>query len=152
MRTMFEAFYRFERTPFCIDNPTSELYQSSTLEETLYARSRSSTAEMQETTPQGDRTDERAPQETACGLRRQGTPSRQGNDRGSEVPPELQDGCREPHGAYLGWTGGTVGQASASILHSYQAEDRHAMQNAAAGPRLDGHLYQTPSGLRLERA
>jgi len=32
---MFEAFYGFERTPFCRDIPTSELYRSSTLEETL---------------------------------------------------------------------------------------------------------------------
>ena len=32
---MFEEFYGFERTPFCRDIPTSELYRSSTLEETL---------------------------------------------------------------------------------------------------------------------
>ena len=32
---MFEEFYGFERTPFCRDIPTSELYQSPTLEETL---------------------------------------------------------------------------------------------------------------------
>ncbi len=32
---MFEEFYGFERTPFSRDIPTSELYRSSTLEETL---------------------------------------------------------------------------------------------------------------------
>lgn len=35
MKTVFEEFYGFERTPFSRDIPTAELYRSSTLEETL---------------------------------------------------------------------------------------------------------------------
>ena len=103
-------------------------------------------------TPQGDRADERAPQETARGHRRRGPPSRQGNAGGSQVPPELQDGCGKPHGAHSGGAGGTLGQTSASILYRHQAKDRHAVQDAAAGPSPDGRLYQASSGLCRERA